>query len=75
MGRLEPVKTQEKYEGGQVMCICVCVFVCVCSSGELYSVVLQFFLHRVLKYRGVTLFPWTAKVYDRDVIKNKNSSM
>lgn len=27
----------------------------------------QLFLHRVFGYRGVTLFPWIAKVYDRDV--------
>lgn len=27
----------------------------------------QLFLHRVFGYRGVTLFPWMAKVYDRDV--------
>ncbi|OQR68338.1 polymerase delta-interacting protein 2-like [Tropilaelaps mercedesae] len=26
----------------------------------------QLFLHRVFGYRGVTLFPWTARVYDRD---------
>ncbi|XP_065885083.1 polymerase delta-interacting protein 2-like [Dysidea avara] len=50
VGKLEPVKTQEKYEVG------------------------QFFLHRVLKYRGVTLFPWTARVYDRDVANNSSNS-
>lgn len=27
----------------------------------------QPFLHRVFGYRGVVLFPWLAKVYDRDV--------
>lgn len=26
----------------------------------------QFFLHRVFGYRGVILFPWRAKVYDRN---------
>lgn len=26
----------------------------------------QLFLHKVFGYRGVVLFPWTAKVYDRD---------
>ena len=26
----------------------------------------QLFLHRVFGYRGVILFPWIAKVYDRD---------
>lgn len=31
----------------------------------------QFFLHRVFGYRGVTLFPWTAKLYDRDSRKKK----
>ncbi|XP_064460813.1 polymerase delta-interacting protein 2-like [Ornithodoros turicata] len=27
----------------------------------------QLFLHRVFGYRGITLFPWMARVYDRDV--------
>ncbi|XP_013111422.2 polymerase delta-interacting protein 2 [Stomoxys calcitrans] len=27
----------------------------------------QLFLHRIFGYRGVVLFPWTARVYDRDV--------
>ena len=35
----------------------------------------QFFLHRVFGYRGVTLFPWTAKVYDRDHRKKQPSQM
>lgn len=26
----------------------------------------QFFLHRVFGYRGVILFPWRAKIYDRN---------
>lgn len=26
----------------------------------------QLFLHRVFGYRGVILFPWLARVYDRD---------
>lgn len=26
----------------------------------------QLFLHKVFGYRGVVLFPWAAKVYDRD---------
>lgn len=34
----------------------------------------QFFLHRVFGYRGVTLFPWTAKVYDRDVRRRNQPS-
>lgn len=33
----------------------------------------QLFLHRVFGYRGVTLFPWLAKVYDRDVHNKKES--
>ncbi|XP_065201711.1 polymerase delta-interacting protein 2 [Planococcus citri] len=33
----------------------------------------QLFLHRVFGYRGVILFPWLARVYDRD-IPNKISS-
>jgi len=31
----------------------------------------QIFLHRVFGYRGVILFPWLAKVYDRDLATNK----
>lgn len=27
----------------------------------------QLFLHRVFGYRGVILFPWLARVYDRDL--------
>lgn len=27
----------------------------------------QLFLHRIFGYRGVILFPWTARVYDRDL--------
>lgn len=27
----------------------------------------QFFLHRVFGYRGVILFPWRAKIYDRNM--------
>jgi hypothetical protein len=27
----------------------------------------QLFLHRVFGYRGVILFPWIGKVYDRDI--------
>lgn len=30
----------------------------------------QLFLHRVFGYRGVVLFPWLARVYDRDVPNN-----
>ncbi|XP_034237700.1 polymerase delta-interacting protein 2 [Thrips palmi] len=34
----------------------------------------QLFLHRVFGYRGVILFPWLARVYDRDVPSKKDSS-
>lgn len=27
----------------------------------------QLFLHSVFGYRGVVLFPWQARLYDRDV--------
>ena len=26
----------------------------------------QLFLHKVFGYRGIVLFPWLARVYDRD---------
>ena len=29
----------------------------------------QLFLHRVFGYRGIILFPWSARVYDRDILK------
>ncbi|XP_065054545.1 polymerase delta-interacting protein 2-like [Rhopilema esculentum] len=29
----------------------------------------QLFLHRIFGYRGVVLFPWVAKLYDRDLQK------
>lgn len=31
----------------------------------------QLFLHRIFAYRGVVLFPWTAKVHDRTNMKGK----
>lgn len=31
----------------------------------------QLFMHRVFGYRGVVLFPWLARVYDRDVPNKK----
>lgn len=31
----------------------------------------QLLLHRVFGYRGVVLFPWSARVFDRDVPANK----
>lgn len=31
----------------------------------------QLILHRVFGYRGVILFPWLAKVYDRDLPNKK----
>lgn len=35
----------------------------------------QFFLHRVFGYRGVILFPWRAKIYDRNTyVSNGESS-
>nr|CAG4641753.1 EOG090X07J3 [Eurycercus lamellatus] len=34
----------------------------------------QLFLHRVFGYRGVVLFPWSARVYDRDIMANKKNS-
>lgn len=33
----------------------------------------QLILHRVFGYRGVVLFPWLARVYDRDLPKHKES--
>lgn len=32
----------------------------------------QLILHRVFGYRGVILFPWLAKVYDRDISNKKD---
>lgn len=34
----------------------------------------QFFLHRVFGYRGVILFPWRAKIYDRNTHPSDSST-
>jgi len=34
----------------------------------------QMFLHKVFGYRGVILFPWLARVYDRDVPHRKDAN-
>lgn len=34
----------------------------------------QLFLHQVFGYRGVILFPWSARVYDRDLLGNKTKT-
>ncbi|KAI5635696.1 hemimethylated DNA-binding protein yccV like domain-containing protein [Phthorimaea operculella] len=34
----------------------------------------QLILHKVFGYRGVILFPWLARVYDRDVTNKKEST-
>lgn len=34
----------------------------------------QLILHKVFGYRGVILFPWLARVYDRDASNKKESS-
>ena len=33
----------------------------------------QMFLHRLFGYRGVILFPWMARVFDRDAQNTKKS--
>lgn len=33
----------------------------------------QLILHKVFGYRGVILFPWLARVYDRDAINKRES--
>ncbi|XP_015919430.1 polymerase delta-interacting protein 2 [Parasteatoda tepidariorum] len=33
----------------------------------------QLFLHKVFGYRGVTLFPWTARVFDRDILTKEEN--
>lgn len=32
----------------------------------------QLFLHRIFGYRGAILFPWMAKLYDRDLLSSTN---
>jgi polymerase delta-interacting protein 2 len=34
----------------------------------------QLFLHKVFGYRGVVLFPWHARVYDRDAANQKSDN-
>ena len=33
------------------------------------------FLHKVFGYRGVVLFPWLARVYDRDLPSKSSNSL
>ena len=33
------------------------------------------FLHKVFGYRGVVLFPWLARVYDRDLPSKSSASL
>ena len=35
----------------------------------------QMFLHKVFGYRGVVLFPWLARVYDRDLPSKSSTSL
>lgn len=34
----------------------------------------QLFLHRIFGYRGVILFPWLARVYDREIQSKRDTS-
>ncbi|XP_069766954.1 polymerase delta-interacting protein 2-like [Narcine bancroftii] len=34
----------------------------------------QLFLHSVFGYRGIVLFPWHARMYDRDVVSSSTDS-
>ena len=53
-------------------------FVVLCESiifvVKFNSSILQFFLHRVFGYRGIILFPWVARMYDRDVNGRESKS-
>ena len=50
------------------LCFTVSPNTVICASGLLMLVVvLQLFLHKIFGYRGIVLFPWLARVYDRDV--------
>ncbi|XP_072043886.1 polymerase delta-interacting protein 2-like [Amphiura filiformis] len=35
----------------------------------------QLFVHSIFGYRGVVLFPWMAKIYDRDIPGNKKDKL
>lgn len=42
-------------------------------ENEIHKLLLQLFLHRIFGYRGVVLFPWVAKLYDRDLQSNTDN--
>lgn len=67
VGRLDPPKQQGNYDAGQVGSR-------FAVSVHLLIVFLQFFLHKVFAYRGVVLFPWAARLFDRDLERKQDQS-
>ena len=57
----------------QHLCFCICkkqasydAAHMSCIYDIFYFSNFQLFLHKVFSYRGVILYPWMAKVFDRD---------
>lgn len=69
VGVFEALKQHGKYETGQVSdhfnCEIPWFWFLRCSNSNSFH--LQLFLHSVFGYRGIVLFPWHARLYDRDV--------
>ncbi|XP_026804264.1 polymerase delta-interacting protein 2 isoform X1 [Rhopalosiphum maidis] len=65
-----------------ILCLCKRSYVRLVEVGRINPVkhiekyeTGQLFFHRIFGYRGVILFPWLARVYDRDVvIKAENAA-
>ena len=47
-------------------------FLCLTCYTSCFVFCAQLFLHRIFGYRGVILFTWTARVYDRDKETREN---
>ena len=60
VGQLEALKLQGNYDTGQM-------FLHKVGRGEEMLVVVMVTMLQVFGYRGVILFPWMARVYDRDM--------
>ena len=60
VGQLEALRLQGNYDTGQMFLHKVSVLL-----GQIWDN--TFTLYQVFGYRGVILFPWLARVYDRDM--------
>lgn len=62
VGKIEVPQANGFYQAGQVTAVSISL-----GNYIIIIIVCQFFLHQVFGYRGVLLFPWMARVFDRDL--------